>query len=129
MLSDKNIDRLEQAVAALNKGDPIPLAALAPLTDLTLADLDVSIDFTARSRLGAPVIVARPRPRKRDLAHLSPRRRSVAVLILDGLSNKAIATELGLAVSTVKDHVHAVLRSCGCASRTELMARFHDTQD
>lgn len=128
MVSEKNIARLRRALGALNDGDPIPFAALSPLSQIAQDGLDVSIDFTAQQALGAPVIVARPRAGRRDLSHLSPRRRAVADLMLQGLSNKAIAIELGLAVGTIKDHVHAVLRACECRSRTEFVAWSHDTQ-
>lgn len=125
MVSDKNLERLKTAIGALNEGDPIPFAALSPLSEIARDGVDVSIDYAAQKHLGAPVIVAQPRSRTPDLSHLSPRRRAVAELILAGLSNKAIAAELDLAVGTVKDHVHAVLKTCECSSRTEFMALLH----
>ena len=128
MVSEKNIARLRSALGALNDGDPIPFAALSPLSQIARDGVDVSIDFTAQQELGAPVIVARPRNAGPDLSRLSPRRRTVAQLMLQGLSNKAIAAELGLAVGTVKDHVHAVLQICKCRSRTEFVARCHDAR-
>lgn len=61
------------------------------------------------------------------LAHgLSAREREVARLLLQGLSNPAIAQVLGIALFTVKDHVKAVLSKTGAASRAELAARFSD---
>jgi len=128
MLSRENLDKLADAIDALNAGDGMPFAALAPLTDLSAAGHDISIDFSAQDRLGTPVIVAKAQPGKSILEPLSPKRRAVAELVIKGMSNKAIAAELGLALGTIKDHVHVVLRTCGCSSRTELMARVHGHQ-
>ena len=128
MLTQKNIDQLAAAVEALNGGDALPLAALAPLTELSESGVSVAIDFSAQSQLGAPLIVARPQPRDTLLDKLSPKRRLVADLIVQGLPNKEIANRLDLSIATVKDHVHAVLRQCGCRSRTELMAMVHGTR-
>jgi DNA-binding NarL/FixJ family response regulator len=61
------------------------------------------------------------------LAHgLSAREREVARLLLQGLSNPAIAQVLGIAVFTVKDHVKSILSKTGAAGRAELAARFSD---
>ncbi len=125
MLTEKNLNTLADAVDALRSGDAAPLLAIAPLTELAADGLDVSIDFSAEERLGAPVIVATSLPGMRILQDLSPRRRVVAELVVKGLSNKAIARELDLSPATVKDHVHAVLKACNCGSRTELMALCH----
>jgi DNA-binding NarL/FixJ family response regulator len=43
----------------------------------------------------------------------------VLALLLKGMPNKLIARELSLSVETVKDHVAAVLRALGVASRTQ----------
>ena len=50
---------------------------------------------------------------------LTPRQCEVLLLLLRGLPNKLIARELGLSVDTVKDHVAAVLRTLGVATRTQ----------
>jgi DNA-binding NarL/FixJ family response regulator len=50
---------------------------------------------------------------------LTPRQSDVLSLLLKGLPNKLIARELNLSVETVKDHVAAVLRTLGVASRTQ----------
>jgi DNA-binding CsgD family transcriptional regulator len=61
------------------------------------------------------------------LAHgLSAREQEVARLLLQGLSNPAIAQVLGIALFTVKDHVKAILSKTGAAGRTGLAARFSD---
>ncbi len=50
---------------------------------------------------------------------LTQRQCDVLMLLLKGLPNKLIARELNLSVDTVKDHVAAVLRVLGVASRTQ----------
>jgi DNA-binding NarL/FixJ family response regulator len=50
---------------------------------------------------------------------LSGRERTVIGLIAEGLSNKEIARELHIAVSTVKNHVHNILRKLGTHRREE----------
>jgi two-component system nitrate/nitrite response regulator NarL len=54
---------------------------------------------------------------------LSHREREIAILVARGLSNKAIARELGLSGGTVKIHVHRILRKLGARSRYSLIAR------
>lgn len=53
-------------------------------------------------------------------ALLTPRQRQVIHLIAEGLTNKEIASRLGIAVHTVKTHVHAVLTALKLRSRLEL---------
>lgn len=53
---------------------------------------------------------------------LTPRERQVLELVSRGLSNRAIAQELGVGVDTVKTHVSHVLRKLGAPSRSAAMA-------
>lgn len=53
------------------------------------------------------------------LAQLTPQQLRVLMGMADGLLNKQIAYELGLAENTVKVHVTAILRKLGCNSRTQ----------
>lgn len=50
---------------------------------------------------------------------LTPRQTDVLSLLLQAKPNKLIARDLNLSVETVKDHVAAVLRSLGVATRTQ----------
>lgn len=50
----------------------------------------------------------------------TPRESQVLALLCDGLDNKTIAHQLGLALSTVKSHVQALLAKTGARSRTDI---------
>jgi two-component system nitrate/nitrite response regulator NarP len=52
---------------------------------------------------------------------LSGRERAVAALVLRGMRNKEIATELGLTEGTVKVHLHKIFDKLAVRSRTELI--------
>jgi DNA-binding CsgD family transcriptional regulator len=56
-------------------------------------------------------------------AGLTARQREIRALLRDGLSNRDIATRLGLAEGTVKLHVSALLRRMGARNRTEAALR------
>lgn len=53
------------------------------------------------------------------LAQLTSQQLRVLMLLAEGLLNKQIADQLGLAENTVKIHVTAVLRKLDCRSRTQ----------
>ncbi len=61
---------------------------------------------------GAPASAA-------DAPDLTPREREVWALLAEGLSNKAIASRLGLSDKTVKTHVSSLLLKLGVADRTQ----------
>jgi len=58
-----------------------------------------------------------------DGSLLTAREREIARLIELGLTNKAIARELSIALPTVKNHVHHILEKLGVARREEAAAR------
>jgi DNA-binding NarL/FixJ family response regulator len=60
------------------------------------------------------------RPRRRAVAGLSERETEVASLVVEGLSNKAIAASLHLSVRTVESHVRHALAKAGLENRTQL---------
>jgi DNA-binding CsgD family transcriptional regulator len=107
-------------------GTPVtPLQDLAKLAFATDGAV-LTVDFKSAAQIGVPVIVFRERRLEENpvLSGLSAREREVALFLRDGLSNKEIARRLGIAVSTVKDHVHSVLSKTGSRSRGHLAARF-----
>ncbi|HUE95685.1 MAG TPA: helix-turn-helix transcriptional regulator, partial [Longimicrobiaceae bacterium] len=58
--------------------------------------------------------------RELPLEALSPREREVFALASTGLTNKEIASHLGVAPGTVKIHLHAIFRKLGIRRRVEL---------
>jgi RNA polymerase sigma factor (sigma-70 family) len=60
----------------------------------------------------------------RDVATLTPRERQILRLVSDGRTNKEIATQLCIEISTVKNHVHRILKKLDVTSRSEAVAAF-----
>ena len=54
---------------------------------------------------------------------LTKREAQIADLVADGLSNKAIASDLSIELATVKNHVHRVLEKLEVHSRGEAAAK------
>ena len=104
--------------------DP-PDAVLQPMTGArapATATVPVALPAPALSPKVSPLPASGPLAATRaGLAGLglTPRQCEVLLLLLRGLPNKLIARELGLSVDTVKDHVAAVLRTLGVATRTQ----------
>ena len=65
------------------------------------------------------------RPRRSDLPpadsidNLTPREREVLKLIVGGMANKEIASELFIAGDTVKKHVQGIISKLGVSDRTQ----------
>ncbi|WP_175517723.1 helix-turn-helix transcriptional regulator [Planctomicrobium piriforme] len=61
---------------------------------------------------------------KNIFAGLSPRKRSVLLLLLDGQSRKQVAHSLGLREATVSDYIKTIYRHFDVHSQSELAAKF-----
>lgn len=70
---------------------------------------------------GTCFLVAVRDPGHDEAPVLNERERQVCDAAADGLPNKLIACELGLAVSTVAVHLRNALRKLGLASRSDLI--------
>ena len=55
--------------------------------------------------------------------NLTPRQFDVLRLLAKGQSNKVIARDLGLSVSTVKAHLNTVFKALGARNRLEAVVR------
>lgn len=64
----------------------------------------------------------RKRRTRRKIERLTPRETQVVALLRRGMSNKRIATTLGISVATVKNHVHRVLQKLDLSRRSEVAA-------
>lgn len=58
---------------------------------------------------------------------LTKRESQIAELVVDGLSNKAIASSLSIELATVKNHVHKILEKLRVHSRGEAAAKLRQT--
>ena len=58
-----------------------------------------------------------------DFEPLTPREVDVLELLVEGMSNKAIAHRLGISDQTVKFHVASITGKLGAANRTEVVRR------
>lgn len=59
---------------------------------------------------------------KQQTIIITDRQREVLDLVSRGISDKAIAEELGLSHPTIRKDIHAAMTSNGTATRTELVA-------
>jgi DNA-binding NarL/FixJ family response regulator len=104
------------------------MAAYLP-RDASVADLIAVIGGAARGELNCPPRIAASLFRRIALmgnattSGLTPRESEIVQLIDDGLSNKQIARRLRIQVSTVKGHVHNLLRKLNVTRRGVAAAR------
>lgn len=95
LLRDRDPTKLPASIAALERGL-------------------VVFDETIAGALFAPPV----RSTSTDVI-LTPREHEVLAAISEGLSNKAIAAQLGISENTAKFHVNAILTKLGAETRTE----------
>ncbi|MEM7302036.1 MAG: LuxR C-terminal-related transcriptional regulator [Pseudomonadota bacterium] len=116
---------LKHAVRSANEDAPrpIPAGVLEPLIKVSRPGLHMNLDLEASNAIGAPLITVMDQPTFGQLlAPLTKRQKDVAGLIIDGFSNREIAEQLGISLSTAKDHVHAILARLDLKSRTALVS-------
>jgi len=61
------------------------------------------------------------------IRRLTPKEREVVVLIARGYTYRETATDLGIAVKTLENHIHNIFKKLGVASRHELAALAFET--
>ena len=62
-----------------------------------------------------------------DFLSLSAREQDVANLVLEGKSNKLIASALNISLSTVEFHLKNIYAKLGVASRVELILKLRES--
>lgn len=77
--------------------------------------------------LGILFFVYRAKNSKQTLASLSKQELAIKELILEEKSNKEIAIELFISVSTVKTHITNIYQKLQVANRSDLMTRFKNS--
>jgi DNA-binding NarL/FixJ family response regulator len=118
------IDAPERARALLMAGARGVLPQDTPARALAAAAAAVSNGLVVLH----PSLIAAPFPAVGDLRtkeniDLTPRELDVLRLLAEGLSNKLIASRLGISEHTVKFHINAILAKFGAQSRTEAVVR------
>lgn len=61
-----------------------------------------------------------------DLGLLTPRERQILQLLVDGYSVKQVASRLGIAMQTGKNHIHNIMSKVGASTRLQLCAWAND---
>jgi DNA-binding NarL/FixJ family response regulator len=56
---------------------------------------------------------------------LTAREQEVFSLVARGMPNKAIAHELGITISTVKQHIVSIMENLGVSNRVKIALTFH----
>jgi DNA-binding NarL/FixJ family response regulator len=113
------------ARATISRSDPTS-RALATIEILVMHDAaDVRARNNAKSTVAAPAEI----PAAGELLNLTARQFEVLRLLAKGQSNKVIARDLGLSVSTVKVHLNTVFRALGAKNRVEAVIRARPFQD
>lgn len=124
-LPDDTLEQLATVLDDVEQGTSLMASSVA-LAKLGLPGR-VTVDFRARASLGHPLVVFEPRPEPPAWwPTLTPREQQVAVAIAEGRSNRIIAERLGIRVSTVKDHVHHILKKSRFRRRTQVAAAVAD---
>jgi DNA-binding NarL/FixJ family response regulator len=82
--------------------------------------------FSAGVARRALTYLSTPRTDEPPFPELSPREREVLELIAEGLSNPAIAARLGLAASTVSNHISSIFAKLQVVTRAEAIVRARD---
>jgi predicted ATPase/DNA-binding CsgD family transcriptional regulator len=111
---------LEQAIAyALATKDALPTVASPPEANAQ----EASSDLPSGTISSPPSPALSPRRAiKQKFGGLTSREREVARLVAQGKSNRAIADELVVGVSTVEAHITHILTKLGFSSRAQIAA-------
>lgn len=126
----KLLSALSSVVAELGNVPirPIPQSIIKTLAPLVRPGLELTIDVNASQAIGVPLVMLSDKSAESPLlSALTPRQKQVSKLVTEGKTNRQIATELGIALATVKDHVHAILQRLNLPSRAALTAALNSS--
>jgi two-component system response regulator DevR len=112
VLKDASAAEVASAVRAVINGEAVCPTSMLP----------VPFDLVAQSQAPHPSAHI-----QRELG-LSRREQQLIYMISEGLTNKEIASALGLSQQTVKNHVHRMLRKVGAGDRLSIVERWHEVR-
>ena len=122
--SAQNCEALARSVERLcevSPGVPFPELVRTALAVPERSTVVARVVRTTSTRVAVVWVDQQRTPAEELLRLFTPREREVALLVAEGARNREIAGRLGIAESTVKDHVHRALSKLGCESRAELV--------
>jgi DNA-binding NarL/FixJ family response regulator len=102
----------------------LPPSAFDALRATFASPVEIDVDWDGSRALSTPLVTIRVvEPRRSEImAKLTARQCEVAILIAQGQTNHEIGSQLGIALATVKDHVHHILSRSGFRNRSALAA-------
>jgi len=131
LLKDSDSQELVQAIREVYRGEstldskvaPIVLREMRSPSHIHPGEREATAQpAELEEPSAAPVPLTAQQAAKLRYGGLTGREREVAVLIAQGKSNAAIASELVLTVRTVEAHVTRILDKLGFSSRTQVVA-------
>jgi DNA-binding NarL/FixJ family response regulator len=84
--------------------------------------LEQAISYALEVIATAPSVVPKAAPTAMPSIDLTPREREVMALVAQGLTNRQIAVEMGIAERTADTHISRILHKLGVSSRLEVAA-------
>jgi DNA-binding NarL/FixJ family response regulator len=112
----------EAGVAAFVSGEATGEQLVSTILGVARGEFSCSPRFAAALVQRVRALAQGRAPAAED-SPLTRRERGILALIDEGLSNKEIATRLGIEVSTVKNHVHHILEKLHATRRSQAAAR------
>jgi DNA-binding NarL/FixJ family response regulator len=130
-LGHVRVNLASEIIAVTEPGDAVgALGCLSAGAHATISRSDPASRMlntieTMASRRHQPVITSSSMisPESSQVLNLTTRQLDVLRLLAKGQSNKVIARDLGLSVSTVKVHLNTVFRALGASNRVEAVVR------
>jgi two-component system nitrate/nitrite response regulator NarL len=113
------VSAAQEARQALRAGAHGALSRAAPAHVIAPAALAVAAGHWVLDASFAALLLHVGEPPSGAPTLLSPREQEVLALLSEGLSNRDLATRLGISHHTAKFHVNAILDKLGATTRTE----------